>query len=108
MMPIVLPAAEQAIYLELNQLLSANDFNMKKSKSNADNDRARRVREILGNSESAGEALMKCASHFTVDDLSKNFENAPEACDVIVKLRQSQYEALTADFKKKLKQAEWL
>jgi hypothetical protein len=81
---------------------------MKKSKSNADNDRARRIREILGNSESAGEALTKCASHFTLDHLSKNFENAPEACDVIVKLRQSQYKSLTADFKKKLRQAEWL
>ncbi len=107
-MPIVLPAAERAIYLELNQLLAGNDFNMKKSKLNADNDRARRIREILGNSDSAGEALMKCASHFTLDDLNKNFKNAPEACDVIVRLRQSQYRALTADFKRKLKQAEWL
>jgi hypothetical protein len=106
--PIVLPAAERAIYLELNQLLAGNEFNMKKSKSNPDNDRARRIREILGNSESPGEALMKCASHFTLDNLSKNFENAPEACDVIVKLRQSQCDALIADFKQKLKQAEWL
>lgn len=81
---------------------------MKKSKSNPDNDRARRIREILGNSESAGEALMKCASHFTLDNLSKNSENAPEACDVIVKLRRLQCNALIADFKQKLKQAEWL
>jgi hypothetical protein len=108
MMPIVLPAAERAIYLELNQLLAGNDFDLKKSKSNGDNDRARRIREVLGNSESAREALMKCASHFTLEDLNKNFKNAPEACDVIVKLRQSQYEALIVDFKKKLREAEWL
>jgi len=108
MMPIVLPAAERAIYLELNQLLAGNDFDLKKSKSNGDNDRARRIREVLRNSESAGEALMKCASHFTLEDLNKNFKNAPEACDVIVKLRQSQYEALILDLKKKLREAEWL
>jgi hypothetical protein len=108
MRPIVLPAAERAIYIELNQLLAGNDFDLKKCKVNADNDRAHRIREILGDSESAGEALMKCASHFTLGDLDRKFRNAPEACEVIAKLRQSQYDALKVHFTKKLKQAEWL
>lgn len=107
-MPVTLPAAERALYLELNQLLASNDFKVKKGKVNVDNDRTRRIREVLGTSSSAGEALMRCASHFTLDDLKKKFENAPQACDVIVELRESQYQSLRVDFRKKLKLAEWL
>jgi hypothetical protein len=108
MMPIVLPAAERAIYIELNQLLASNEFDLSKCKSSADNDREKRIREILGNSESAGEALMKCASHFTLGDLDKSLKNAPEACDVIAKVRKSQYDDLITAFTRKLREAEWL
>jgi hypothetical protein len=108
MAPVTLPAAERAIYLELNQLLASNEFMIKKGKVSGGNDRARRIREVLGTSATAGEALMKCASNFKLDDSNTRYENAPEACDIIVRLRQSQYKSLKADLRKKLKQAEWL
>lgn len=51
---------------------------------------------------------MKCASHFTLRDLSDALENAPQACDVIVETRESQCSKLISAYKLKLKQAVWL
>jgi hypothetical protein len=107
-MPVTLPAAERAIYLELNQLLTANDFSINKGKFNAGDDRDRRIREVLGTSATAGEALIKCASQFELDTGHNKHENAPLACDVIVALRESQYKSLKTDIQKRLKQAKWL
>lgn len=107
-MPVILPAAERAIYLELQQLLAASDFKMMKGKKGLENDRMKRIRELLGQSESVGEALMKCASHFTLDELHDELNNAPAACDVIVAIRKRQLEALKIDLAKTLRQAEFL
>lgn len=107
-MPVVLPAAERAIYLELQQLLAASDFKMVKGMKSLENDRMKRIRELLGQSDSVGEALMKCASHFTLDELHDGLNNAPDACAVIVNIRKMQLKSLEVDMANTLKQAEWL
>ncbi|KFY42226.1 hypothetical protein V495_04619 [Pseudogymnoascus sp. VKM F-4514 (FW-929)] len=107
-MPAILPAAERAIYLELQQLLAASDFKMTKGKRAMENDRMKRIRELLGQSDSVGEALMKCASHFTLDELHDGLNNAPDACAVIVGIRNKQLDALEIDLNKTLRQAEYL
>ncbi|CAK5267657.1 unnamed protein product [Mycena citricolor] len=83
---IVLPAAERAIYLELEHHLRALDMTIKRGKK-SDSDREKRLNKSLGDSKSAEEALLKRCSHFDLD--TKN-ENAMKACDVIVEEREEQ------------------
>ncbi|KAI8823181.1 uncharacterized protein EV422DRAFT_394885 [Fimicolochytrium jonesii] len=60
---IQLPAAERAIYLELEHHLQAMEMDNKKTlKTNGD--RERRLREAMGSSKTAEEALLKRCSHF--------------------------------------------
>ncbi|KAJ3759789.1 hypothetical protein EV360DRAFT_41171 [Lentinula raphanica] len=83
---IILPAAERAIYLELEHYLRALEMTVKRNKK-TESDREKRVAQSLGESKSAEEALLKRCSHFEVES---NNENAMKACDVIVKERQKQ------------------
>jgi SNF2 family DNA or RNA helicase len=73
--PVQLPAAERAIYLELDHFLQALDYNIKKSKAKVDNDRDRRQQEALGNSKTAEEALIKRCSHFDLDNAEHEEED---------------------------------
>ncbi|KIK50592.1 hypothetical protein GYMLUDRAFT_51100 [Collybiopsis luxurians FD-317 M1] len=83
---IILPAAERAIYLELEHYLRALDMTVKRGKK-TESDREKRVAQSLGESKTAEEALLKRCSHFEVET---NNENAMKACDVIVRDRQKQ------------------
>ncbi|KAJ3734990.1 hypothetical protein DFJ43DRAFT_63932 [Lentinula guzmanii] len=83
---IILPAAERAIYLELEHYLRALEMTVKRGRK-TESDREKRVAQSLGESKSAEEALLKRCSHFEVES---NNENAMKACDVIVKERQKQ------------------
>ncbi|KAF9266900.1 hypothetical protein L218DRAFT_1074749 [Marasmius fiardii PR-910] len=83
---VILPAAERAIYLELEHHLRALDMTIKRGRK-TESDREKRVTQALGESQSAEEALLKRCSHF---DLETTNENAMKACDVIVKARQKQ------------------
>ncbi|KAF8630124.1 hypothetical protein AX15_003081 [Amanita polypyramis BW_CC] len=96
---IVLPAAERAIYLELEHHLRALDMTIKRGKK-SDSDRERRLAESLGDSKSAEEALLKRCSHFEVNTTN---ENAFKACDVIVRERQRQMEQCEAELLKAIK-----
>ncbi|KAF9045664.1 hypothetical protein BDZ89DRAFT_1058637 [Hymenopellis radicata] len=99
--PIVLPAAERAIYLELDHYLRNLDMTMKKSKK-TESDREKRLAKALGDSKSAEEALLKRCSHFdlelTSEDTKKGKKksdaqrNAMKACDIIVEERENQLE----------------
>ncbi|KAI9683648.1 MAG: hypothetical protein M1829_004953 [Trizodia sp. TS-e1964] len=106
--PIVLPAAERAIYLELQHFLQGQDMKFRKGKTRNDNDRMKRFTEIMGESKTPEEALMKRASHFTLKDLEIGSENAVQACDLIIKHRSRQYEEATKEMKVKLRHAAWL
>ncbi|KAI5788500.1 hypothetical protein EDC01DRAFT_169203 [Geopyxis carbonaria] len=105
LVPISLPAAERAIYLELEHYLQALDYNMQKSRAKIDNDRDRRQQEALGDSKTAEEALIKRCSHFDLDQDRKDEENAVQACDVIVEDRKRQLESCREDLRRSLKDA---
>ncbi|KAK2463557.1 hypothetical protein APHAL10511_004308 [Amanita phalloides] len=93
---IILPAAERAIYLELEHHLRALDMTIKRGRK-SESDRERRLAESLGDSKSAEEALLKRCSHFEVNTTN---ENAFKACDVIVRERQKQMEQCKAELLK--------
>ncbi|KXN87439.1 Putative SWI/SNF-like matrix-associated actin-dependent [Leucoagaricus sp. SymC.cos] len=96
---ITLPAAERAIYLELEHHLRALDMTIKRGKK-TESDREKRLAKSLGESKSAEEALLKRCSHF---DLETSNENAMKACDVIVKERQKQLDDCRAELLKAIK-----
>ena len=103
--PVQLPAAERAIYLELEHYLQALDYNVQKSKAKVDNDRDRRQQEALGDSKTAEEALIKRCSHFDLDNSRSEEENAVQACDVIVEDRKSQLRSCREDIRRSLRDA---
>ncbi|KAI5815799.1 hypothetical protein BZA77DRAFT_315136 [Pyronema omphalodes] len=102
---IQLPAAERAIYLELNHYLMALDYNIKRGRAKNDNDRDRRQQEALGDSQTAEEALIKRCSHFDLDDEKRNEKNAVQACDVIVSDRKRQLQSCREDIRASLQTA---
>ncbi|KAL4243643.1 hypothetical protein ABKN59_011208 [Abortiporus biennis] len=99
---IILPAAERAIYLELEHHLRALDMTIKRSKK-SESDREKRLQFALGSSGSAEEALLKRCSHFDLDTSQQ--ENATKACEVIVKGRKEQLEDCKKELLKKIKDA---
>ena len=108
-MPVKLPAAERASYMELNQQLMSQDMRlMRGGGTRMDNDRAKRLREILGSSKSPEEALLKRCSLFTLGELGKNRKNASQDCDLIVKARTNQYSGTIKELELNLKHATWL
>ncbi|KAL0575290.1 hypothetical protein V5O48_006691 [Marasmius crinis-equi] len=95
---VVLPAAERAIYLELEHHLRALDMTIKRGRK-TESDREKRVTQALGDSQSAEEALLKRCSHFELETVN---ENAMKACDVIVKARQKQLDDCKAELLKSI------
>ncbi|KAJ3287354.1 hypothetical protein HK104_008647 [Borealophlyctis nickersoniae] len=107
-MRVTLPAAERAIYLELEHHLQAMEMNTKKgikSKNAAHGDRERRLREVLGDSGSAEEALLKRCSHFDLHH-EKTKTDARSACEVIVAERTRQLNACKDDLVKYVSKAQ--
>ncbi|KAJ3052919.1 hypothetical protein HK097_005420 [Rhizophlyctis rosea] len=105
---VVLPAAERAIYLELDHHLQAMEMNTKKTIKSAakgkHGDRESRLKQALGNSESAEEALMKRCSHF--DELDgRKYDDAKGACEAIVEERKKQLEECQDDLAEALENA---
>ncbi|KAI0317160.1 hypothetical protein OF83DRAFT_1059143 [Amylostereum chailletii] len=92
---IVLPAAERAIYLELEHHLRALDMTIKRGKK-TESDREKRLAQSMGESNTAEEALLKRCSHFELDTSGK--DNAMRACEIIVEERTKQLD----DCKKEL------
>ncbi|KAG8221025.1 hypothetical protein J3R82DRAFT_2535 [Butyriboletus roseoflavus] len=87
---VMLPAAERAIYLELEHHLRALDMTIKRTKK-TESDREKRLNNALGDSKTAEEALLKRCSHFDLDTSEENSkENAMKACEIIVKDRTKQ------------------
>ncbi|KAI0339611.1 hypothetical protein BDW22DRAFT_1335785 [Trametopsis cervina] len=98
---ITLPAAERAIYLELEHHLQALEMTVKRGKK-SESDREKRVAQALGDSASAEEALLKRCAHF---DLETKKENAMKACEIIVAEREAQLENCKAEYIRLLKKA---
>ncbi|KAF7370517.1 Helicase C-terminal domain-containing protein [Mycena sanguinolenta] len=96
---VTLPAAERAIYLELEHHLRALDMTIKRGRK-TESDREKRLAKSLGDSKTAEEALLKRCSHF---DLDTENENAMKACDVIVRERTNQLDDCEAELLKAIK-----
>ncbi|KAH8110784.1 hypothetical protein DFH11DRAFT_1708434 [Phellopilus nigrolimitatus] len=97
-----LPAAERAIYLELEHHLRALDMTIKRGKK-TESDREKRLAQALGESSSAEEALLKRCSHFDLDVTDE--ENAMKACEVIVQERTKQLDDCKKELVEKLEEA---
>ena len=96
-----LAAAERAIYMELQQQLCSQDMKLKSgTKINKDNDRSNRLKDLLDECESPGEALLKRCSQFQFN--STGSHNATGACNTIVSLRKEQLDSLLRSLKTKL------
>ncbi|THH27510.1 hypothetical protein EUX98_g6678 [Antrodiella citrinella] len=100
--PVTLPAAERAIYLELEHHLRALDMTVKRGKK-SESDREKRLAQALGDSATAEEALLKRCSHFDLETSKE--QNAMKACEVIVKERKSQLDHCKKDLLKRLEAA---
>ncbi|KAI0766086.1 hypothetical protein BC629DRAFT_1540090 [Irpex lacteus] len=98
---IVLPAAERAIYLELDHHLKALDMTVKRGKK-TESDREKRMALVLGESASAEEALLKRCAHF---DLEAKKDNAMKACEIIVAEREAQMDDCKAEYIRLVKKA---
>jgi hypothetical protein len=83
--------AEKALYMELETYLKSLEMNNKKAlktKKSSTGDREMRMQQVLEDSDSAAEALLKRAAHF---DLRKGeHQSALETCNYIIGLRQDQ------------------
>ncbi|KAG2365027.1 hypothetical protein BDR07DRAFT_1449967 [Suillus spraguei] len=99
---VVLPAAERAIYLELEHHLRAIDMVAKRTRK-SESDREKRLNIALGESKTAEEALLKRCSHFDLE--TKDKENAMKACEIIVEERTEQLEACKKELLKELQKA---
>lgn len=116
--PVILPAAERAIYLELEHQIEALDMRHSRKifrapKSSAKNvkkiemnDRDARLLASLGQSASPEEALLKRCSHFDLDlSAMKGVKasNAIKACEIIVQERMKQKDECDAQLRRDLK-----
>ncbi|KAG9313076.1 hypothetical protein JVU11DRAFT_6516 [Chiua virens] len=117
---VVLPAAERAIYLELEHHLRALDMTIRRTKK-TESDREKRLNNALGDSKyalliklieaitltivrTAEEALLKRCSHFDLDTSEDNSkENAMKACEIIVKDRTKQLDDCKGELIEELK-----
>ncbi|KAF9224022.1 hypothetical protein BS17DRAFT_703902 [Gyrodon lividus] len=100
---VILPAAERAIYLELEHHLRALDMTIKRTKK-TESDREKRLNNALGDSKTAEEALLKRCSHFDLDTSEDNTkENAMKACEIIVKDRTKQLDECKEELLEELK-----
>ncbi|GMI05451.1 hypothetical protein TrVE_jg4580 [Triparma verrucosa] len=99
---VTMPPAERAVYLELETHLKSLEMNSqkaKKSKKSSKGDREKRMNEILEDSKSAEEALLKRCAHF---DLAGNSTSALETCENIIKMRTTQMDDCVKDLTKQL------
>lgn len=99
---VELPAAEMAIYRELEHHLLALDANLTKLArvdKKKQGDREVRLLAALGESKTPEEALLKRCSHFSLDmdQETAALESAPHVCDQIVRRRQTQLEQCKED-----------
>ncbi|KAK4048042.1 hypothetical protein OIO90_005943 [Microbotryomycetes sp. JL221] len=101
---IELPAAEMAIYRELEHhllALAADLGKIQKIKKEKKGDREVRLSEALGESRSPEEALLKRCSHFSLDmdEETAALKDAPHVCDKIVAKRTAQLEECISQLK---------
>lgn len=101
--------AERAIYLELyKQLMAQNRQLRRRNQGQFGNDQVERLDEIIGNSSSPEEALLKRCSSLALQ--GRWDDGKPEAvtCGTLLAIREKQLGALTHDILMKFKLAAWV
>lgn len=101
--------AERAIYLELyKQLMAQNRQLRRRNQGQFGNDQVERLDEIIGNSSSPEEALLKRCSSLALQ--GRWDDGKPEAvtCETLLAIREKQLGALTHDIRIKFKLAAWV
>ncbi|KAF3914918.1 hypothetical protein ABW20_dc0107988 [Dactylellina cionopaga] len=90
--PVKLPAAERAVYIELDHHLKALEMNVaRRNGSKSNGDRENRLNSAIGTSSSAEEALLKSCCHFSLNLENLNDDaTAGTACDFIIVQRNHQ------------------
>ncbi|CAN0216672.1 unnamed protein product, partial [Phaeothamnion confervicola] len=104
-LPVVLPPAERALYLELLHHLQAMDMKTKRSlRGNAatHGDRESRLRKALGQADSPQEALLWCCSHFSLRGADVS---AQAACTNVVDFRRRQMKDARKQLRRELRKA---
>lgn len=102
-----LPPVERAIYLELETHLKSLDMNTKnaqKSKKRNAGDRDTRMQQILQESTSAEEALLKCCCHFNMSS-SESGSSAMETIKDIIDHRRKQKDSLVTSLVRQIADA---
>ena len=96
--------------MELQQQLSTHDFNVcRGGRGKADEDRVKRLKEMLETSQSPVEALLKRASYFQLEGIvSKTYVTGLDACNHILEIRDRQLKALEQELQRHLQHAAWL
>ena len=119
--PHLLGATETICNAELQQQLESTNMNIiLQGKSKKENDRARRVQELLLGCKSAPECLIKSCLWFQTGDAQSAGEVSEDAMDVddqdgfqsrvdaLIDVRDKQWEKLIEELKHHLLHAEWL
>lgn len=104
---ITLPAAEHAIYLELDHhihSLQGMTKKIMKSAKGSRGDRQLRLSDALGTSSDPREALIKRCAHFDME-AEGTASNAYEACESIVRTRLGQRDECEVDLRETLGEA---
>lgn len=96
--PVNLALDHRAIYEELSSHLRGRAMAMTKP-SSAGSDRARRLRQALGDFKTAEEALLHCANHHT------SAESSETACSTLIRLRDWELKAYKSEIEKEINEA---
>jgi hypothetical protein len=96
--------------MELQQQLHMQETRLSFGSSNRnDGDRVKRMRRILQTSKSPEEALLQRCSHFNSEEFTSAIEDTSQnPCQVIIRLRQAEYQDVCMELGKNLRHVEWL
>ena len=104
--PVMLPWMERALFMELQQQLDTQDVRLSRGSSKMnDSDRVKRMKNILQDSNSPEEALLKACFSPIGQSTTHGCQNF---FDSIISLREAEYQLVRDELKKNLRHAEWL
>lgn len=105
-MPVSLPAAERAVYIELQGAIAALGGMLPSDSEKQFNDRDLRIQDSGQSNTLPGEALIKAASHFTLADSATTQSGEVNVLVQMTKVRKSQYSSICTTLEDMFRQAE--
>ncbi|KAI0999268.1 hypothetical protein K3495_g8928 [Podosphaera aphanis] len=104
------PVAERAFYLELEQLLADNQFQIQRTRGN-NSDGEYQTQLALRNYKFAEQALLNAASFYNVQAYSiykKSARNSADTIEIPLRNRKLDLKAMKENISRDLRRAEWL